>query len=342
MFRSALLLLALLGAVLPARAQAPAATRRLVARLTGDYVHPAFSASGRYLALSEVLVHDSTEGTQIVVLDLDRHRIDTLLPAARAARYATYKSFVSEMAWRGDSVLVAVIPDGDVDAVEVGLRRQDGKLLWERYLEPGLDPQPEPVLDSLASRYPELGTTEASAGEVLASVQMAHLIRGPGYVVLQRRYHGAPAAVTHLDLREPRVTEILPLLDAVEAGLVGGFAVGDTVILAAGAGSLTFYRWAGGAPEPLLDAPCEWQKSWLTVLDQAAGSALLHLRCAFTYEDGDNYLFQYARGRLCRVLAAHRVGDAAVSRSRRLLALTAWSGGRRRVVVEPLPRGCGK
>ncbi len=112
-----------LGATLSSSAAATAQTsptgRTITELRAGDYVWPKFSPSGRLLAVSQVLADSAGENTQILILDMRRGVLDTLLSAKAAAKYATYKAYVRDFQWLSDTSLLAWIPDGDVGVTAV-------------------------------------------------------------------------------------------------------------------------------------------------------------------------------------------------------------------------------
>jgi len=140
---------------------APLSSQSLIGRTTaelsaGDYVLPRFSPSGRFLVVSQVLADTVTENTQILLLDLGRGLLDTLLPAKAAAKYATYKSYVSDFRWMGDTILHASIPDGDVGVTEVALDVRSRSILHEEHQEGGDEDPLAPyraLADSLGHLY---------------------------------------------------------------------------------------------------------------------------------------------------------------------------------------------
>ena len=108
-----------------ATAQTSLTGRTITELRAGDYVWPKFSPSGRLLAVSQVLADTTGENTQILILDMRRRVLDTLLPAKAAAKYATYKAYVRDFQWLSDTSLLAWIPDGDV-GVTVRMRTPTG------------------------------------------------------------------------------------------------------------------------------------------------------------------------------------------------------------------------
>src|SRR5207247_3500028 len=67
-----------------ATAQASLTGRTITELRAGDYVWPKFSPNGRLLAVSQVLADSAGENTQILILDMRRGVLDTLLSAKAA------------------------------------------------------------------------------------------------------------------------------------------------------------------------------------------------------------------------------------------------------------------
>src|SRR3989449_7100173 len=126
-----------LGATLRSSAAATAQTsltgRTITELRAGDYVWPKFSPSGRLLAVSQVLADTTGENTQILILDMRRRVLDTLLPAKAAAKYATYKAYVRDFQWLSDTSLLAWIPDGDVGVTAVTFNVRTRGILHEEH-----------------------------------------------------------------------------------------------------------------------------------------------------------------------------------------------------------------
>src|SRR6266571_1202083 len=126
-----------LGATLSSSAAATAQTsptgRTITELSAGDYVWPKFSPSGRLLAVSQVLADSAGENTQILILDMRRGVLDTLLSAKAAAKYATYKAYVRDFQWLSDTSLLAWIPDGDVGVTAVTFNVRTRSILHEEH-----------------------------------------------------------------------------------------------------------------------------------------------------------------------------------------------------------------
>src|SRR6266545_1803560 len=178
------------GAVASAQTSLTGRTIRLLA--LGDYVLPRFSPSGQLLAISEVLADSVHENTQILILDMRRGVVDTLLPAEAAAKYATYKAYVSDFEWLSDSSLLAWIPDGDVGAAVVTFNVRSKRIIREEHHEGEEDSIPpyQPLADSLGNLYPDVATPRASPSDVFGSALSWPTVRVRSAVLLQKRYAG--------------------------------------------------------------------------------------------------------------------------------------------------------
>ncbi len=204
---------------------APLSSQSLIGRTTaelsaGDYVLPRFSPSGRFLVVSQVLADTATENTQILLLDLGRGLLDTLLPAKAAAKYATYKSYVSDFRWMGDTILHASIPDGDVGVTEVALDVRSRSILHEEHQEGGDEDPLAPyraLADSLGHLYPGVAPPGVSASDVFGSGLSWPMVHGRAFVLLQKRFAGVDDDVWLYRLDRREAILVLPLTGGVRA-----------------------------------------------------------------------------------------------------------------------------
>src|SRR2546429_7294272 len=210
---------------------APLRSQSLIGRTTaeracGGHVLPRFSPGGRFLVVSQLLADTATENTQILLLDLGRGLLDTLLPAKAAARYATYKSYVSDFRWMGDTILQASIPDGDVGATEVTLDVRSRSLLHEEHQEGGDEDPLAPyrtLADSLGHLYPGVAPPGVSASDVFGSGLSWPTIHGRAFVLLQKRFADVDDDVWLYRLDRREAIRVLPLTGGARASLAGGF-----------------------------------------------------------------------------------------------------------------------
>ena len=83
------------------------------------------------LAYANVVVKGDFENTEIFLHDLRTNRRSILLGSRKAAAYATYKAFVTEMTWTSARRLEVMISDGDVNSTRLVFDPQRRRLLKE-------------------------------------------------------------------------------------------------------------------------------------------------------------------------------------------------------------------
>lgn len=134
LFRTLRFSLAVLIAVSTTFAQSDTTiSGRVIATITnGDFVHPAFSPDGRFLAYSRVLVSRDFENTEVVIHDLRTNRKTVLLNSKQAKKYATYKASVTGMKWTSARRLEVEVSDGDMGLTYLSFDPLSRKLLRER------------------------------------------------------------------------------------------------------------------------------------------------------------------------------------------------------------------
>jgi len=323
---------------------APLSSQSLIGRTTaelsaGDYVLPRFSPSGRFLVVSQVLADTATENTQILLLDLGRGLLDTLLPAKAAAKYATYKSYVSDFRWMGDTILHASIPDGDVGVTEVALDVRSRSILHEEHQEGGDEDPLAPcraLADSLGHLYPGVAPPGASANDVFGSGLSWPMVHGRAFVLLQKRFAGVDDDVWLYRLDRREAILVLPLTGGVRASLAGGFVAGRDLIFAAGTDTLTLYRYRNARLTTLVSVPVKPQASSLSLRAQRRDSVWFVLTLHPSYERGGNRVFLYDGERLRSLGDYQELVDADVHLVRHRIAFLYRDGGQRHVVVKEL------
>jgi len=323
------------GAVASAQTSLTGRTIRLFA--VGDYVLPRFSPSGQLLAISEVLADTGHENTQILILNMRRSAVDTLLPAEAAAKYATYKAYVSDFEWLSDSSLLAWIPDGDVGAAAVTFNVRSKQIMREEHHE-GEDSVPpyQPLADSLANLYPDVAPSRASPSDVFGSALSWPTVRVRSAVLLQKRYAGVDDDVWLYRLDRPEAKRILPLPGGPRASLAGGFATARDIIFAAGSDTLGVYRWRAGHLETMMRIPVRPQASKLSVRQQRGDSVWFILRVHASYEPGNNPAFLYDGERLLPLADYRDLADFDVHPATHRIAFVYWDGEQRHLVVKEL------
>jgi len=324
------------GAVASAQTFLTGRTIRLFT--AGDYVLPRFSPSGQLLAISEVLADTGHENTQILILNLGRRAVDTLLPAQAAAKYATYKAYVSDFEWLNDSSLLAWIPDGDVGAAAVTFNVRSKRIILEEHHEGEEDSVPpyQSLADSLGNLYPDVAPSRASPSDVFGSALSWPTVRVRSAVLLQKRYAGVDDDVWLYCLDRPEAKRILPLPGGPRASLAGGFATARDVIFAAGSDTLGVYRWRSGRLETLMQIAVRPQTSRLSVRRQRGDSVWFVLRVHQSYERGHNPAFLYDGERLLPLADYTDLADFDVHPATRRIAFVYWDGAQRHLAVKEL------
>ncbi len=328
-----LALSATLNSETAATAQTSLTGRTITQLSVGDYVWPRFSPSGRLLAVSQVLVDSTEENTQILILDMRRRVLDTLLAANAAAKYAVYKAYVRDFQWLSDTSLLAWIPDGDVGSTAVTFNVRTRRILHEEHHEgDGEDPY-QPLADSLAHLYPEVAPSGVSPSAVFGSGLAWPTVRGRGFVLLQKRYAGVDDDVWIYRLDRREATRILPL---PRGSLAGGFVTGRDIIFAAGNDTLALYRVRRGRPEPLMRVSVRPQRASVAVRAQRGDSVWFLLSLHDSYERGNNRALLYDGERLLPLADYDTLADFDVHRPTRRVAFVYWNGQQRHVAVKEL------
>jgi hypothetical protein len=302
-------------------------------------VLPRFSPSGRFLAVSQVLADSATENTQILLFDLGRDVLDTLLPAKAAAKYATYKSYVSDFRWMGDTILHASIPDGDVGLTELALDVRSRSILQEAHQEGGDEDPLAPyhaLADSLGHLYPGVAPPGASATDVFESGLSWPMVHGRAFVLLQKRFAGVDDDVWLYRLDRREAIRVLPRSGGGRASLAGGFIAGRDLIFAAGADTLTLYRYRNAKLTTLVSVPIRQGASSLSLRAQRSDSVWFVLTLHESYERGRNRAFLYDGEHLRSLGDYQELVDADVDLLRHRIAFLYWDHGQRHVVVKEL------
>ncbi len=151
--------------IIPATAQIQSDSR-VITTITGkDLVHPTLSPNGKFLAYAEVLVQKSVENTAVRILNLDTKKSILLIDDKTAAKYKTYKSFVSDMEWSRADRLSITISDGDVDSTTLTFNPGTQKLIGTKFLEPGSSMvQQEKLLGQIRSVFPKVNAEALQNG----------------------------------------------------------------------------------------------------------------------------------------------------------------------------------
>jgi WD40 repeat protein len=155
---------------------------RTIATITGkDLVHPTLSPDGKFLAYAEVLVQKGVENTAVRILNLDTKKNILLIDDKTAAKYKTYKSFVSDMEWSRADRLSVTISDGDVDSTMLTFNPGTQKLIGTKFLEPGSSViRQEKLVEQIRSVFPKVSAEALQNGRYRYQVLVNGIVLIPG------------------------------------------------------------------------------------------------------------------------------------------------------------------
>ncbi len=303
----------------------------------GDFVHPTFSPDGKVLAYSNVLVKGDFENTQVFLHDLSTNRRSILLNSKKAATYATYKAFVSEMKWTTAKRLEVMISDGDVDSTLLIFDPQSRRLLKER-AEGGDELETRPLSPIEQKAYQQARSLFPSfPREVLDNALRSTALVIPDQgIVLQKNYAGHDNNVWFLDFQNKSVRALINLPDDSLNAFNGGVGFRSAIVLALSRGPRTyFFLYRDGK----ISRPGEFNSSgfgWIEVKHVSSAKVIFLLRTHGTSDQGDNSLFVFDGTQLLRIKEYSQLYDAAVDPAGRRIAFCYWAGDKRHIVVKEL------
>jgi dipeptidyl aminopeptidase/acylaminoacyl peptidase len=189
---------------------------RTIATITGkDLVHPTLSPDGKFLAYAEVLVQKGVENTAVRILNLDTKKSILLIDDQTAAKYKTYKSFVSDMEWSRADRLSVTISDGDVDSTMLTFNPGTQKLISTKFLEPGLSViRQEKLVKQIRSVFPKVNA------EALKSGIYRHQVLANGVVLIPGELFGRENNLWALDIPKKSVKKLWANQDPLAKSLL--------------------------------------------------------------------------------------------------------------------------
>jgi len=303
----------------------------------GDFVHPTFSPDGKVLAYSRVVVKGDFENTEILLHDLNTNRRSILLNSRKAAAYATYRAFVTEMKWIGAKRLEVTISDGDVDSTRLIFDPQRRRLLKER-AEGGDELETRPLSPVEQKAYQQASSLFPSfPREVLDNAlrNTALVIPDQG-IVLQKNYAGHDSNVWFLDFQNKSVRALINLPDDSANAFNGGVSFKGAIVLALSRDTKTYlFLYRDGKISRLGEFDSSGF-SGIEVKHVSSSRVIFLLRTHGTTDPGNNPLFVFDGSQLLRIKENSQLYDAAVDPAGRRIAYCYWAGDKRHIVVKEL------
>jgi hypothetical protein len=303
----------------------------------GDFVHPTFSPNGKVLAYSNVLVKGDFENTEVFLHDLRTNRRSILLNSRKAATYATYKAFVSEMKWTSAKRLEVRVSDGDVDSTKLLFDPQRRRLLKERFEGEdefetrSLSPVEQKAYQQARFLFPSF--PQEVLENALRSTALVIPDRG---IVLQKNYANSDDNVWFLDFQSKSVRALINVPgDSVNA-FNGGVVFKSAIVLALSRGMKTYlFLYRDGKISRLGEFNSSGF-SWIEVKHVSSSRVIFLLRTQGTPDPGNNPLLVFDGSRLHRIREYPELYDVAVDPAGRRIAYCYWAGDKRHIVVKEL------
>lgn len=201
--------------VIPATAIVQSNSRTIAAITGKDLVHPTLSPDGKFLAYAEVLVQKGVENTAVRILNLDTKKSILLIDDKTAAKYKTYKSFVSDMEWSRADRLSVSISDGDVDGVVLTFNPGTQKLISSKFLEPESSVgRREKLLGQIRAVFPNVNA------EALKNGIYRYQVLKNGVVLIPGKLFGQEDNLWAFDIPNKSVTKLLANQDPLAKSLL--------------------------------------------------------------------------------------------------------------------------
>ncbi|HEX7331389.1 MAG TPA: hypothetical protein VF290_07810 [Pyrinomonadaceae bacterium] len=301
----------------------------------GDFVHPTFSPDGKVLAYSNVLVKGDFENTEVFLHNLDTNKRSILLNSRKAATYATYKAFVSEMKWTRAKRLEVSIGDGDVDSTKLIFDPQRRRLLTEQF-EGGDEFEARPLSRVEQKAYEQARSLFPSfPREVLDNaLRTTALVIPDQGIILQKNYAGHDFNIWFLDFQNKSVKALINLPDRSINAFNGGVAFKSAIVLAVSDGTKTYlFLYRAGK----ISRSGEFNSGgfgFIEVKHVSSLKVIFLLRTHGMSDRGDNPLFVFDGIQLLRINDHSELYDAAVDPAGRRIAYCYWAGDKRHIVVK--------
>jgi len=300
----------------------------------GDYVLPLFSPDSRFLAFSRVIHEGTVELNEILVLDVKTLKVKTLLDSRSSREFAVYKSFVSGFSWTSATTLKASISDGDVNGVDLVFDAAAGSLI---------EKNPISFADETARRNAASAPGLAAAFPSIPPLVLENALYngykiGETKFVVQKNYWQQDNHVWYLDAERKAAVKLVDIPDTWIYSLRGAFALDkDVVLLMAYQREAYLVRYRDGRLALLYRFPVKnYQQTAMRVEYADNNQAAFQIITGPSYETRKNYFFVYGRAGLKKVKDITAFYDLDLSKTGKLLGISAWNGDKRNLVVKEL------
>jgi hypothetical protein len=316
-----------------------------IATVTGkDVVHPSLSPNSKFLAYSEVLVQKGKENTSISVLNLETQQKFTLIDAKTAAKYATYRAYVSDMKWSRADRLTISISDGDVDTTKLTFDPQTRKLISSKNIEAG-GLSDEEVLElkarkQLAERILKI-FPKINRSVLTSEIESDRAFSIDDTVSIQGQLFDREDNFWIINLTKKSVKKLFKAGDPLaktsldKVGRVGKKSMLFT--LTADRSAPILFRYDSGRVKQIGRlSGLEKLNRPIKVVYNSPQKTILIGYVYNTYEQGNNLLYTIEKGRIVKSTAYVELYDVHVNADGTRIAYCYWSKGKRQITVREL------
>ncbi|HET6648211.1 MAG TPA: hypothetical protein VFH01_12865 [Pyrinomonadaceae bacterium] len=309
---------------------------KVIAKITdGDLVQPAFSPDGRVLAYSKVLSSGQFENTEVLLYNSATGKTTVLLNSNKAAKYATYKAFVTEIKWSAPKRLEVQVGDGDVGSTRLIFDPYRKRLLQESSqdeleLEP-MSPIYRRARQQAVSLFPAF--PRAVLDNALSSSSL--VIPGKG-IVLQKNYAGHDDNIWFLDFQSKSIKSLISLSNDSRRAFNGGLSFESSIFLLLGNQTNSYlFLYRDGKIKGLVKFESTGMGQ-VEIKHRSPERVVFLVRTRDHSEKGDNPLFVFDGEQLFRVRKHAELYDAAIDPAGRRIAFCYWEGDKRHIVIKQL------
>jgi hypothetical protein len=327
-----------IGAEITVNQSSPTIDGQTIASVTGkDLVHPTLSPDGKFLAYSEVLLEKGRENTAVRILNLSTKQTTLLIDPKTAAKYKTYKSYVSGMTWSKNNRLAVTISDGDVDSTTLTFNPITKKLINAVANEPGIDPaeraQEAKITAKLRSLFPKIQMDKAMSNRIG--------LPGNSWIIAGDLFgEGENLWLFNLDKKSVRKlfdnAEPFAQADITSVGQINNdvylFSLQDMVSLHQSTNQRTLFAYTKGQIKKI----AAYTGATPKIIHNSPKRTILIGYEHPSYEQGNNSFYLFANDQFQRINAYSQLYDININEQGTRIAYCYWQNGKRRIVVKEM------